>query len=144
MEKIEFEKFLRVEIKKKKDAESYIGKRIMYLRDCDIDKSGRGYFFPKLIEVHSLVGGEFSDEDMTRTVPYKSIKRILVLDDILPAEESPQKQQRPRNPKAPRPPFTQRPYATPATGPRVVYSPLDTTATAPTLDSSQHCSQRCV
>lgn len=31
----------------KKQAETLIGFRVKYLRECDIDKSGRGYFFPK-------------------------------------------------------------------------------------------------
>jgi hypothetical protein len=37
------------------DARKLIGKRVEYLRDCDIDKSGRGYFFPRydtVAEVH--------------------------------------------------------------------------------------------
>lgn len=34
-----------------KQAKAYIGKQVQYLRGCDIDKSGRGYFFPKMGEV---------------------------------------------------------------------------------------------
>ena len=29
------------------DRKKLVGKYIRYLRDCDIDKSGRGYFFPR-------------------------------------------------------------------------------------------------
>lgn len=29
------------------EAKALIGKNVIYLRECDIDKSGRGYFFPK-------------------------------------------------------------------------------------------------
>lgn len=30
-----------------KEARALIGKRVEYLRECDIDKTGRGYVFPK-------------------------------------------------------------------------------------------------
>lgn len=33
-----------------------VGKRIEYLRDCDIDRSGRGYFFPRIGIVESASG----------------------------------------------------------------------------------------
>jgi hypothetical protein len=33
-----------------------IGKKIKYLRDCDIDKSGRGYFFPQLGTIMEVKG----------------------------------------------------------------------------------------
>lgn len=37
------------------DAKKLIGKRITYLRECDIDRSGRGYFFPR----SGIVAGVF-------------------------------------------------------------------------------------
>lgn len=33
-----------------------VGKTIRYLRDCDIDKSGRGYLFPKIGRVVEAYG----------------------------------------------------------------------------------------
>lgn len=33
-----------------------VGKTIRYLRDCDIDKSGRGYLFPKVGHVVEAYG----------------------------------------------------------------------------------------
>lgn len=34
-------------LKTAKQARMYIGKEVEYLCKCDIDRSGRGYFFPK-------------------------------------------------------------------------------------------------
>lgn len=36
-----------ITIKNTKEGKQYIGKRIQYLRSKDIDKTGRGYYFPK-------------------------------------------------------------------------------------------------
>lgn len=33
-----------------------VGKRVEYLRDSDIDKSGRGYFFPRVGTIEQAVG----------------------------------------------------------------------------------------
>lgn len=30
-----------------RDVKPFIGRSVIYLRHCDIDKSGRGYFFPQ-------------------------------------------------------------------------------------------------
>lgn len=40
----------------KHQALKLVGKRVEYLRGCDIDNSGRGYFFPK----RALITGYFN------------------------------------------------------------------------------------
>lgn len=48
-----------------KDARLLIGKKVEYLRRMDIDKSGRGYFFPRrgiVEDVHGrnlIIGGDY-------------------------------------------------------------------------------------
>ncbi len=38
------------------EAKKLIGKRVEYLRQSDIDKSGRGYYFPRVGRVESATG----------------------------------------------------------------------------------------
>jgi len=38
------------------EVKKLIGKKIKYLRNCDIDKSGRGYFFPQYGTVMEVKG----------------------------------------------------------------------------------------
>lgn len=47
------------------EARKLIGKKITYLREQDIDRSGRGYFFPRQGEVTSVQGRniEFGNGD---------------------------------------------------------------------------------
>jgi len=45
------------------DAKKLIGKSVMYLRKVDIDKSGRGYFFPKYNVVTDVVRRQIIFED---------------------------------------------------------------------------------
>lgn len=45
------------------EAKKLIGKRVMYLRGVDIDKSGRGYFFPKYNVVTDVVRRQIIFED---------------------------------------------------------------------------------
>lgn len=39
-----------------KQAKTLIGKKVQYLRDSDIDKSGRGYFFPRDNTISAVFG----------------------------------------------------------------------------------------
>ena len=38
------------------EAKKLIGKRVEYLRNCDIDRSGRGYIFPRTGTIVEVVG----------------------------------------------------------------------------------------
>lgn len=38
------------------DRRALVGKAVKYLRLCDIDRSGRGYFFPRFAEIISAHG----------------------------------------------------------------------------------------
>ena len=39
-----------------KQAKELIGKRVQFVRNCDIDKSGRGYFFPRDNVINDVKG----------------------------------------------------------------------------------------
>ena len=39
-----------------KDAKALIGRQVKYLRETDIDKSGRGYFFPRIGNISDSFG----------------------------------------------------------------------------------------
>ena len=41
---------------KSAEVRKHIGKSIIYLRHCDIDKSGRGYYFPKYGKIENAQG----------------------------------------------------------------------------------------
>lgn len=45
-----------VPFKTLKDRKKLIGKKIKYLRSSDIDRSGRGYFFPRIAQVTHVEG----------------------------------------------------------------------------------------
>lgn len=73
-----YEEMESVHISCKSDAQKYIGKNIWYLRSIDIDKSGRGYYFPRFIAIIGIEGKEFYDEQ-GNSIPYKDILRIKIL-----------------------------------------------------------------
>lgn len=55
----------------KKEAEALTNTRVRYLRTCDIDRSGRGYFFPQVGVIERAIGREVViDGDY---IPLKSI-----------------------------------------------------------------------
>jgi hypothetical protein len=41
-----------------KEARALIGKRVKYLRGIDIDKTGRGYVFPRYGTIERVIGRE--------------------------------------------------------------------------------------
>jgi len=47
-----------VPFRTKADRKALVGKMIKYLRRCDIDRSGRGYFFPRVDFVEREIGRE--------------------------------------------------------------------------------------
>lgn len=38
------------------EARALVGRRIEYLRECDIDHSGRGYYFPRVDTIMEVAG----------------------------------------------------------------------------------------
>jgi hypothetical protein len=82
-----YEQMNPVRISCKSDAKKYIGKKIWFLRSEDIDKSGRGYYFPRFIIVDEIVGNDFHWEDGGFYVEYKKIVRLMVLPEELPKEK---------------------------------------------------------
>lgn len=46
-----------------KQAKELIGKKVQFVRNCDIDKSGRGYFFPRVNVIAAAVGRQIVFED---------------------------------------------------------------------------------
>lgn len=54
-----------VDVKPKttKDAKLLIGKRVQYLRNCDVDRTGRGLFFPRYNTIKNVSGRNLILED---------------------------------------------------------------------------------
>jgi hypothetical protein len=63
------------------DARKLIGHRIEYLRREDIDRSGRGYFFPRYAIVKAAVGREIE----TRGGDFIPLTRLVEVVDQGPA-----------------------------------------------------------
>lgn len=62
------------------EARKYLGKRIWYLRSEDIDKSGRGYYWPRFMRVDEVSRGMFKDVEGGREVRFKDILRLKVVE----------------------------------------------------------------
>lgn len=63
--------------KRKADVTALRGKRVQYLRGCDIDKSGRGYYFPRVGVVERSIGRDVViDGDY---VAFSSLVEMVVL-----------------------------------------------------------------
>lgn len=60
------------------DRKALVGKAIAYLRPCDIDKSGRGYFFPQFGIVAAAPGREL-ELDNGRSLMRGEIVELNVL-----------------------------------------------------------------
>ncbi len=75
----------------KEGRKSLLGKRVQYLREVDIDKSGRGYYFPRTgtIEGYSHRGLELAIDDPQNFIVVRSTIREMVLVEEAPQEESP-------------------------------------------------------
>lgn len=57
-----------------------VGKRIEYLRNCDIDRSGRGYFFPRIGIVEDVLGINLCLTDGSY-VSRPELAEVRVIDD---------------------------------------------------------------
>jgi len=83
-----YDEMKAVRISSKASALEYVGKGIWYLCEADIDTSGRGYYFPRFMEVDEVVGKEFHNKHDGSYVLYRDIRRIKVLPQISQAKES--------------------------------------------------------
>lgn len=74
-----------VPFKKLADRRALVGKRVIYLRDVDIDKSGRGYFFPRYDTVAAAYkyGIEMSNGTWIKV---GDLKEVNLLDESAPAD----------------------------------------------------------
>jgi hypothetical protein len=57
----------------------HIGKRVQYLRECDIDKSGRGYFFPRLGRITKVHGRNIWFDESPEWLP--DVREIVLIND---------------------------------------------------------------
>jgi hypothetical protein len=63
------------------DRKNLVGKAIRYLRDCDIDKSGRGMFFPRVDVVTDAKGKQIFLEN-GNTVPAGDLIEVVLIGDV--------------------------------------------------------------
>jgi hypothetical protein len=64
-----------------KTMRALVGRRIQYLRKVDIDRTGRGYFFPRFGQVTEVHGREFSDGG-GRWVSMGDVVEMVVLPEV--------------------------------------------------------------
>ena len=62
-----------------KDAKKLIGKSVEYLRSCDIDKSGRGYYFPRRNKIVDVIGRQLIFEN-SDSVYFNDIKEMIIIE----------------------------------------------------------------
>jgi len=62
-----------------KKAKELIGKKVKYLCECDIDKTGRGYFFPRSNTIADVVGRQiiFNNCD---SIYIRDLKEMIVVE----------------------------------------------------------------
>lgn len=58
-----------------------IGKKVKYLRECDIDRSGRGYFFPRTGIVLGSYGRNLEMDHEGNYFYFSSFKEMVVLEE---------------------------------------------------------------
>ena len=68
----------RVPFRTAAERKALIGKRIKYLRHCDIDRSGRGYFFPRVGIVIDAQGRQLIF-DCGNSVAASDLAEVVVL-----------------------------------------------------------------
>lgn len=67
---------------------SLVGKHVQYLREVDIDKSGRGYFFPRagIVAGFSKRGVEIAiDDPMNYTIVRSDLREMVLVEPSAPA-----------------------------------------------------------
>lgn len=74
----------------KEGRSSLVGKHVQYIREVDIDKSGRGYFFPRagMIAGFSQRGAEIAiDDPMNYTIVRSDLREMVLVDSPAPVTE---------------------------------------------------------
>jgi len=61
-----------------KEAKLLIGKKVEYLCNVDIDKTGRGYFFPRINTIADVVGRQIIFENYD-SIYIRDIKEMIVI-----------------------------------------------------------------
>lgn len=63
------------------EARKLIGKKVKYLRDSDIDRTGRGYFFPRVGIVAGVYDRQIAmDQPENYCVHLSSLREMILLD----------------------------------------------------------------
>jgi len=62
-----------------KKAKVLIGKKVKYLCSIDIDKSGRGYFFPRINTIADVVGRQIIFENYD-SIYIRDIKEMIIVE----------------------------------------------------------------
>lgn len=60
-----------------KEGRALIGSRVRYLRDVDVDRSGRGYFFPQSGRVVDAVGCNLAINDQSNFIAFSEIAEMV-------------------------------------------------------------------
>lgn len=72
------------------EARKLIGKRVAYLQERDIDKSGRGYFFPQYGTVVAVAGREIAMNEPTNfVVRISDLVEMVLFEEKTDAEDQP-------------------------------------------------------
>ena len=72
-----YEEMESVRIRTKKEAEKYKGKIIYYLRNIDVDSSGRGYYFVRCLNIDRVECGLFLEKS-GNNIYYRDIIKLKV------------------------------------------------------------------
>lgn len=65
--------------KTNKDAKKLIGLRVQYLLNKDIDKTGRGYFFPRYGTITNVVGRRIDmDDQKSYDVSFSNLIEMVI------------------------------------------------------------------
>jgi len=77
-------------LRTKEGRASLVGKHVQYIRELDIDKSGRGYVFPRtgIIAGFSPRGAEVAiDHPMNYTIVRSDLREMVLVDSSAPTTE---------------------------------------------------------
>ena len=71
------------------EARALIGKRVKYLQERDIDKSGRGYFSPQYGTIAAVARKEIAiDDRLNFVISLSNLVEMVLLPDVEPADEA--------------------------------------------------------
>lgn len=70
----------RVQVKTE-DLKKIIGNKIQYLRDVDIDVTGRGFYFPRYGIITGVFRRQIEINNGSDYIPFKSITEIVLVEE---------------------------------------------------------------